>query len=207
MDGLLFDTERLGFKAYKKAMEERGYPFSMDVYKRLIGAGQLEDEMILKEVYGESFELAQITSTIDGAFNQIIEEEGIRVMSGVHELLDALDEMGIQKCIASSSSIARIEQYLALTNLTHRFDFYMSGDEVDKGKPHPDIFIEACRRANVKPDDALVLEDSLNGLRAAKSASIKCIIIPDLIDENDEMRKDAYHITAKLDNLVQLVGV
>jgi len=73
-----------------------------------------------------------------------------------------------------------IQTNLSLAGLTDRFDFYMSGSEVKRGKPYPDIFLGACQRANEVPDSSLVLEDSLNGLRAAIGASIDCIIVPDL---------------------------
>lgn len=206
MDGLLFDTERLAFRAFKKSMESAGYPFTLEVYKKFIGLGSKEEIDLLKEIYGDHLVLEPIFKLFKQEFNKLLEKESIRIMPGVNELLNALDKGNIKRCIASSSSLAKIEQYLKVSNLTNRFDFYISGEEVSRGKPNPDIFLEACRRADVDLKNALVLEDSLNGLRAAKNASIKCIVIPDLIEQNGEMKRDAYHITDNLANLVDSKG-
>src|SRR5699024_8366351 len=157
--------------------------------------------------YGSDFDLKPVSKISSMEFDYIVEKEEIRIMPGVHELLDALDQRTIKKCIASSSSLSKIEKFLNMTNLTNRFDFYMSGEEVENGKPHPDIFIEACNRAGINKKDALILEDSMNGLRAAKNASIKCVLIPDLVEQNEEMQRDAYHITDNLANLVGSIGV
>jgi len=206
MDGLLFDTERMGFNSLKKSMEYYNYSITMNIYKRLIGAGYKEDERILKDIYGGDFDFKSVSKLSQQIFEDILKTKSIQVMPGVRELLDDLDSRNIKKCIASSSSLDKISRYLKITNLHHRFDFYLSGDEVEKGKPHPDIFIEACRRGNVKTSKALIIEDSLNGLRAAKGASIKCVIIPDLIDVNNEIKKNAFHVTGNLANLVNLIG-
>ncbi|TQS74981.1 HAD family phosphatase [Ornithinibacillus gellani] len=206
MDGLLFDTERIGFRAMEKSMVQIGMPFTLDTYKLLIGAGKNEDERIMQEVYGPEFSMKRIVEHSRTERNRIIESEGIRVMPGVQELLDKLDEKGLKRCIASSSSIDTIAYYLELTDLKERFDFYISGDEVPRGKPEPDIFLEACRRGKADPASSLVLEDSLNGLRAAKRAGIKCVLIPDLVDPNEEMKTNAFQMHHSLLDLVEQLG-
>ncbi|MGX4668515.1 HAD family hydrolase [Cerasibacillus sp. JNUCC 74] len=198
MDGLLFDTERIAYKALKKAMGQAGYQLSMDIYSLVIGSGVQEEEKILQGVYGDDFSLSLVTENYLKEFQHIVETEGVGIMPGVHELLDILDELHIKKCVASSSSLTTIKHYLTMNELTDRFDFYMSGEEVERGKPNPDIFIEACHRAGEKPDTALVLEDSPNGLRAAYAAGIKCIVIPDLVSPNQEMKTKAYKIADSL---------
>jgi len=98
-----------------------------------------------------------------------------------------------------------IQTNLSLAGLTDRFDFYMSGSEVKRGKPYPDIFLGACQRANEVPDSSLVLEDSLNGLRAAVGANINCIIVPDLIEPNEEIKKHAYEIVSDLSQVIGII--
>lgn len=203
MDGLLFDTERPSFKAMKKVIENQGYQYSLEMYKKIIGISGQQCEQIFNKDYGSDFSFKRISANYDVEFRKIIIEEGISIKQGAVKLLDALDERNIKRCIASSSSRETIQYYLSLSGLADRFDFYISGEEVKQGKPHPDIFLEACIRAKVTPESSLVLEDSLNGLRASVSANINCIIVPDLIEPNEEMEKFAYEIVS---NLEQVVG-
>ncbi|MDY0409126.1 HAD family hydrolase [Virgibacillus soli] len=205
MDGLLFDTETVAYRAMKKVMDKAGFPFTMDIYRKIIGAGSDEDERILQSVYGDTFTITSIQAPLSKEFDDIIKAEGIRVMPGVHELLDILDQKQIKKCIASSSPLSTIQSYLQMTHLSDRFDFYMSGEEVERGKPNPDIFIEACRRAREEAETSLVLEDSLNGLRAAHGADIACILVPDLIEPNEEMKAKAYKVVPSLRDVVEML--
>src|SRR5699024_6385385 len=203
MDGLLFDTEKMGFKAMKRAMKKEGKPFSINTYRKLIGVGYAEKKCIFKKIYGNEFPLNAVLSLFKLEFDNIVKKENVRVMTGVHEILDDLSKQDIIKCIASSSSLSTIQKYLHLTKMTHFFDFYVSSEEVDGGKPFADVFIEACKRAIVDIDKSLVLEDSLHGMKYANRAEIKCDVIPDLIESNDEMKNNAFHIT---DSLLNLVG-
>lgn len=123
---------------------------------------------------------------------------------GVEELLDVLDQKEIKKCIASSSARETIEKNVKVTGLENRFDFYVSGLEVKNGKPAPDIFLEAARRGNVRPDEAIVFEDSRHGLEAAVAADIPCIIVPDLIEPDEEMRRKAFKIISDLSQAAEL---
>jgi HAD superfamily hydrolase (TIGR01509 family) len=207
MDGLLFDTERPSYLAMKAAVEKWGFDFPLENYQRIIGLADDECDKQLQEVYGKEFSLEQILQDYQQAFKNILEKEGLGIKPGAEKLLELLDQKGVKKCIASSSSKATIQRYLMKTGLTHLFDFYISGEEVEAGKPNPDIFIEACKRANETPENSLVLEDSLNGLRAAVGAKIKCIVVPDLIEPNLEMKKHAYDIAADLYRVIEIIKV
>lgn len=202
MDGLLFDTEPIYYRSMKKEIEKLGYDFSFDTYKLLVGIPDLESDEILQGKYGKGFSIQQVLEAYHAGFKEIIKNEGLMIKPGAEKLLDFLDERGIKKCIASSSDLEIIKNFLSLTGLTNRFDFYVSGEEVERGKPHPDIFIEACLRGKVEPKESLVIEDSLNGLKAAVSAKIKCIIVPDLIDPTEEMHQNAFKIVSDLEKII-----
>lgn len=205
MDGLLFDTERIYFQSMKREMEKLGYEFPLETYKRLVGIPDLECDEILKGIYGEDFSIHQVLESYHRGFLDIIKAEGLIIKPGVETLLDYLEDKGIQKCIASSSDKKIIEHFLSLTGLTNRFDFYVSGEEVEKGKPHPDIFLEACLRGKAEAGQSLVIEDSLNGLKAAISANIKCIIVPDLIEPTEEMKTTAFQIVTNLEKVIGIL--
>lgn len=206
MDGLIFDTETLSYRALRHVFwEDHQIDFPIATYKKMIGMGPSETESILHSEYGDSVSLEQLFISYGEAFNNMINQEGIATKMGVATLLDHLDEQGIKKCVASSSRRETIQHYLALSNLTDRFDFYLSGEEVENGKPHPDIFLEACRHANVSPEHALVLEDSVHGFHAAKRAQIACIVIPDLIEATPEMNETAYKVLPDLRQVIKRI--
>lgn len=191
MDGLMFNTEEIAYTALSEAMEHFQYDLPVETYKSMIGMRSNETDRMLLEIYGEDFPMDDIFARFKKLFSENITNDGLGIKPGVHALLDFLDEKQIKRCIASSSRLKTIEHYLQLSNLTERFDFYISGEEVEDGKPAPDIFIEACRRAHINEKNAIVLEDSLNGFLAAYRAGIHCIVIPDMVEPNEKMREHA----------------
>lgn len=206
MDGLLFDTEMLAYRALNQTLKnDHNVELHIDIYKQTIGMDLKGTEMMLRKEFGNVISFPDIFNNYSHAFKQILEAEGLAIKSGVTELLDYLDERGLKRCIASSSSLRTIKNYLSLTDLTDRFDFYLSGEEVENGKPAPDIFLEACRRADESPEQALVLEDSVNGFRAAKSANINCIVVPDLIEPTVEINQHAYEVVPNLEKVIQII--
>ncbi|MDY0407248.1 HAD family phosphatase [Virgibacillus sp. 179-BFC.A HS] len=205
MDGLLFDTETSYYEAMRGAMTTFGFDFPFETYKSMIGIGDNETNQLLQKICGPDFSMAPLWEENYRQFQKLLDEKGLVIKPGAIELLHALDEAGIAKCIASSNNKAAIENYLEVSGLGDRFDFYVSGDDVKRAKPDPDIFQIACRKANATADRALVLEDSLNGLRAANAAGIKCIIVPDMLEPNEEMKENAYAIVDNLEEVIPMV--
>jgi HAD superfamily hydrolase (TIGR01509 family) len=205
MDGLLFDTEWPSFQALKEAVERRGFSFTIENYKQLIGLSHGKSMGVMQQMYGGKLPYEEIMIDYRKRFKEILAKDGIGIKRGAIKLLDALDQRGMKKCIASSSARETIASYLKLTGLEDRFDFYISGNEVKKGKPHPDIFLEACKIAGEPVESALVLEDSLNGLKAACAAEIRCILVPDLINPTEEMKEKAYKIIEDLEKVIEVL--
>lgn len=205
MDGLLFNTEEIGYEAMRLAFKNMGEEFPVERYIELIGMREDDTNRALQQFYGEKFPIDTMLVKYKNAFKSILDNDQLKPKRGAIELLNFLDENNFKKCIASSSDLSAIEKYLKLTNLTDRFDFYVSGEEVANGKPAPDIFIEACKRANELPENAIVLEDSLNGLRSAKAANIDCIVIPDMVPQNEEIVADATYILPTLKQVIDIL--
>lgn len=206
MDGLLFDTERPSYIAMKRVIENKfGYEFPLDNYKLMIGINGRQCDEVMKKLYGNDFSMNLIYEEYHHQFSNILQQEGLQIKKGAKDLLLFLDNKGVKKCIASSSSRETIQTYLSMAGLAGRFDFYISGEEVRRGKPYPDIFLGACERGNEEPVNSLVLEDSLNGLRAAVGAGIDCIIVPDLIEPNEEMKKHACDIVPDLGRVIRIL--
>lgn len=203
MDGLIFDTERQVFEAMRSVAKEIGIEYQLDDFKRTIGVNDEKTKELMVDKYGEAF--SEVMKRYREEFNNILHEEGLRVKPGVLELLNMLDQKNIMRCIASASKRDVIKRFLEMSNLEDRFDFYISGSEVDRGKPYPDIFLKACELANKKEKDTIVIEDSLHGLKAAVAANIKCIIVPDLIEPDNEMKRLAHRICDDLNEVAKLI--
>jgi beta-phosphoglucomutase family hydrolase len=102
-------------------------------------------------------------------------ERDLRIVSGVLEFLDSLEAAGIRMAVATSASSARAHDILARLGILPRFAAVVTGNDVDKGKPDPAIFLKAANQLDLPPSNLLVVEDAVSGVKAAKSAGMKCL--------------------------------
>ncbi len=119
----------------------------------------------------------QLLAAKNTAYTPIV-RENMRPMPGLLPLLDHLTSSGYRLAVASSASVTDIEEILAGLRVRQHFQFIVSGEEVPKGKPAPDIFLEAARRLEVPPEECVVIEDSQKGVEAAVGAGMYCIAVP-----------------------------
>ncbi len=180
MDGLLFDTERLFMNKKNELLPAYGYAAREEDYIATLGLSDAALIQKMQEIYGEDYPAEEITARVREKVNAHIRAYGPPVKPGIKALLEALREKGIACCVASSTRREDVELYLAQAGLQQYFAFVIGGDEVARSKPAPDIFLKACDEGGVKPAQALVLEDSENGIRAAAAAGIPVICVPDL---------------------------
>lgn len=180
MDGLMIDTERLNLKGWIEIGKKHNYTIGPENIQKIMGMARHEHEPILRKDFGDNFPYDRIYNEKNQYVTDIIEKEGIGVKPFLLELLDVLDDMKIKKVVATGTSRERAIYLLKRAGLYGRFDDMVCGDEVKNGKPNPEIFLTACQIANISPAEAMVLEDSQNGLIAAHDAGIKCFIVPDL---------------------------
>ncbi len=119
-------------------------------------------------------------------FYSLLNKEEIKLMPGLINLLNILKKNNKKIAIASSSEKEYIEYILNKFNIKEFFEVIISGYEIEKGKPEPDIFLKASEKLKVSPNECLVIEDSRNGVLAAKRAGMKCIAIPNSITKNQD---------------------
>ncbi len=188
MDGTMFDTEALYARGMALAGAEFGYDIHHGIYLGTIGLPEIGWKTHLRNTFGPDFPLDAIASrTLDNVHAEL-ERDGLPIKPGLIELLDQLDAWGVPYAIASSSKRKTIQRNLGLANMAARFPIVVGGEEVQHGKPAPDIFLEAARRLSVAPANCVVLEDSEAGIRGAHAAGMIPIMIPDLKPPSDEMR-------------------
>jgi HAD superfamily hydrolase (TIGR01509 family) len=211
MDGLMFDTEKIAQMAWKRAASELGYDFSDDVFFGVIGHNLPDVERFTHQVFGEDFPFQEAYQRKQAYVKAIIEQEGIPLKPGLLELLDWMDSKEdspkrLRKAIASSSTQEIIRRNLKLAGLeADRFDVLVGGNEVQHGKPAADIFLLANRKLNVAAENCLVLEDSNAGIRAAHTAGMVAVMVPDLIPPDDCSQAIAYRILSSLKEVKELL--
>jgi len=192
MDGLMFDTERLTMWAWEKAGKDFGYEIPYELMIEVTGLDVRNTELCFKRCFGDSFPFGEMRKLMLEYFSANIKENGVPVKEGLCDLLDFLDANSILKAVATSTFRRLAEERLALAKIKNEFDLIVCGDDVERGKPHPDIFLKAAEKLNCLPCECIVLEDSENGLKAALNANMRAICVPDLKMPSEEIRKILY---------------
>lgn len=203
MDGLMIDTEPIYKRALQNAAVEFGYHLSDEFAFTLIGLPNPACRLAIAGHLGPDFPLEEYWKRWPELWHEEAEKNGIPRKPGLDELLSCLGKKGTPTAIATSSSRPQTEFSLRVSGLSFPFDHIVTGDQIENGKPAPDIFLEASRRLNVAPDRCLALEDSENGVRAAHSAGMVTIMVPDLKQPSDEVRAAAFDVAVSLEQVKQ----
>lgn len=190
MDGTLFDTEAI----YKRAWLKAGIP--EEFYLKLIGRSHVNIVSMLKD---NGYDPDKIYELKNKYTQQEVSKE-IPIKKGAKNALKWCKDNKLLTAIATSSALEVANRYLKKTDMEADFDKVISGNQLENGKPAPDIFIYAASRLGVKKDECIVVEDSYNGVLAAKAADMITVMVPDLIPADENMKKLADVI---LDSLLE----
>ena len=150
--------------------------------------------------------LAEMYAVKDRRMREAIAQGRLTVKPGLWRLLDWLDKHAVPRAVASSTYRELVLKKLSAARLLDRFHAIVGGDEVAHGKPAPDIFLEAARRLSAPPNRCVVLEDSDNGARAALSAGMRVIVIPDLKLPAADVQQSAWRVLTSLEEAIQALG-
>ena len=130
---------------------------------------------------------------------------GVPVKKGLFELLEALKQEGYRLCVATSTRESTAKEELIDAGILPHFEDLVGGDNIKNGKPAPDIFLEAARRISVEPENCIVFEDSINGIKAAYNAGMKPIMVPDMVEPTEEILPMIYRRFKSLDEAIPLI--
>ena len=205
MDGLMFDTERVGKDAILQSGKDYGYEISLELHQKMLGRNAKDIEQMLKDTYGDDFPYQPMWNHVFELMDQYYAEHGIPVKKGLEDLLKYLKGKGIKVAVASSSKTEVIKSHLQSTHLIQYYDFIVGGDQIHHGKPDPEIFLKAVEHFQVKPEEALVLEDSKSGIIAAHTGHIPVICIPDLVEHDQEILDLTWHTLPSLDQVIDVL--
>jgi HAD superfamily hydrolase (TIGR01509 family) len=176
MDGVIVDTEPVHRYAYYKQFEELNIEVTEAMYTSFTGFSTRNTFQTLKEQFQLTHEVEDLIQRKRSIFNDAFDTKGdLELLEGVRTLIEDLHQNGIQLILASSASKVTIDRVFTRFGLHDFFTHIVSGEDFPKSKPHPAIFEHAASLSIAPKENCIVIEDSTNGVKAAKSAGIYCV--------------------------------
>tara|TARA_B110000046_G_scaffold79525_1_gene87533 strand:+ start:717 stop:1376 length:660 start_codon:yes stop_codon:yes gene_type:complete len=176
MDGVIVDTEPLHHKAYKMMFDDVGITVSDTMYRSFTGQSTRSICEFLCKHFDLMLEPIVLEKGKRAHFTKLFfEDPDLKLLDGVEDLIKNYHSNGLTLVVASSASMFTINNVMKRFNLDLYFKDKLSGADLKASKPHPEIFINAAKAAGVSSSECFVIEDSTNGIIAAKDANIFCI--------------------------------
>ena len=176
MDGVIVDTEPVHRYAYYKQFEELNIEVTEAMYTSFTGFSTRNTFQTLKEQFQLTHEVEDLIQRKRSIFNDAFDTKAdLELLEGVHTLIEDLHQNGIQLILASSASKVTIDRVFTRFGLHDFFTHIVSGEDFPKSKPHPAIFEHAASLSIASKENCIVIEDSTNGVKAAKAAGIYCV--------------------------------
>ena len=176
LDGVLLDSEQLWNQAKEALVRAAGGRWRDDAPQAMMGMSSLEWSAYLRDELGVARDPADINRDVVARMEELYRTR-LPLLPGAVEAVRALQDQW-PLGLASSSNREIIDLALQLAGIAEAFSVTISSEEVGQGKPAPDVYLEACRRLGVRPEQCVALEDSSNGLRAAARAGMTAIAVP-----------------------------
>ena len=198
MDGLLLDTERIALDTFLDACRRCHFEPDIKVYMKCIGTKNEKTKEILTEGHGLDFPYDEIKKVWSKSYKKATTENPVPVKSGVKDILNFLQQLNIKIAIATSTRYETAVNRLQNAEIYHFFEMIVGGDQVDKGKPDPEIYLTVSGLLKEDPKECVVFEDSDNGVLSAHKAGMDVIQIPDLKEPAGEMLNLGHRILSSL---------
>ena len=198
MDGILIDTERISFNAFKEVLKGYNYEMSEEFYLTMIGRNVKSIKEVMLSEYGSSFPFDEIYEKKVKIAVETIDRDGVIIKPGVHELVDYLKDNNYRIAVATSTRKERAHYLLEQIGIKDKVDYIICGDQVVNSKPDPEIFLKAAKGIGIEPQNCMVIEDSDAGILAASRAGMTGINVPDMKKPDENMKKLAFNICRSL---------
>lgn len=205
MDGLMFDTEAICRRAHNEAGKKLGIPYADSLYFKSLAMTYENMTVLYSDIFKDEHLAREFVKLVADISMDIYLHEPLGIKSGLFELVDYLEQNNYKKAIASSAPLYEISNHLSECGLSDSFKTIVSGQNLEHGKPAPDIYLLASSILDVEPCNMLVLEDSIFGIESAYSAGAIPVMIPDLVQPDEATRKKAFKILNSLDQVIGLL--
>jgi len=175
MDGVIIDSEPLHYEVNKEIFSEFDIEVSEKEYNSYIGTANKEMWDMIVEKHNLDKNAGELTNLQQEKNLEHIKNDEVELMANVKSLLNELKYSELKLALGSSSPKKLINEVISNFNLENHFKIVRSGENVENGKPAPDLFLKISKELKIKPENILVIEDSHNGVKAAKKAGMNCI--------------------------------
>ena len=206
VDGTILDTERPYVESCMKVLKDWGYhDITREPFYRCMGLNKVAYEEKMQKILGPEFPFRAFRTKAHEEEDIYYQSHLLKKMPGVDETFAFLKENSIPMAIATSRYREKSDRNLAKVGLLDSYDFSICGDEIINSKPDPEIFLKAAKHFNTDPSEAVVIEDSSNGLKAAINGGFRCILVPHVAILSDDDKAKAFRVVKKLDDIVDVI--
>jgi len=196
MDGVLIDSQPLHFDIDKEVLKRAGVsPAQADV-ERHAGMANKDRWPMYKREFGLNLSADELINLHVSILMKLFHETDLKLINGIPELLNLLKDSGIKTALASSSSLALIDLVLEKLQIRKYFDIIFTGENVKNSKPDPDVFLKTAEMLHSPPEHCVVIEDSANGVQAAKRAGMVCVAYKNPHSGNQDLSRADLIITS-----------
>lgn len=173
-DGVVIDSSPEHERAWELLAEERGLTLPEGHFKAGFGK---KNEIIIPDLgwSNDPVKVRELADRKEELYRSLVSNNGVNILPGARELLEALKEEGIPRSVASSTPRANLNALFAATGLDALFDAVVCGDDVSHGKPDPEVFLKAATCLGLQPASSIVIEDAFAGIEAARSGGMKVV--------------------------------
>lgn len=205
MDGVLFDTEKLMKEGWMKAGREMGFTITENHLRQMRGSSRDQSAALFQKWYGGKVNYDQGRQIRSQYVKEYIDKYSVPEKKGLKELLNFLKKERIPTAVATSTKRRTAAHYWELAGITSYITASVCGDEVAACKPEPDIFLKAAQALQVSPENCLIVEDSINGLKAARAAGGISCMVPDLTLYTEELLPVCDYVCEDLSKIISLI--
>jgi beta-phosphoglucomutase len=177
VDGTLVDTAEQHFRAWSRLAEEIGKPFTRADFAATFG---MRNPEIIRKLFfpdADDARCAVLGERKEDFYRTSVREQGTQLLPGAAALLEAFAKAGWPQAVGSSAPPGNLDLLLGITNTRGYLQAVVTGDDVKRGKPDPEVFLRAAKKLGAPPESCVVFEDAVAGVEAAKAGGMKCVAV------------------------------
>lgn len=205
MDGVMIDSERQSNEGWLWAAKQQNVTMPMWLIDSFKGAPASLSCQFFDNYYKGKIDYWETRKLRSEYVYRLREKEGIPVKKGLFMLLDYIRRKQLKCAVATSTRRESAENTLHIIGAWEYLDKVVYGDSVKHGKPEPDIFLMAAEQIGIEPKECVVIEDSINGIKAGYAAGMKVVHVPDTIQIDDNIRALTYRVCEDLEEVIDVV--
>ncbi len=204
LDGLLIDTENASKLAWMQTAAAFGFEFPEALYAQIAGTTVTS----AKKLIANTFDKLDIEAYMKGSstkYYELLDQSGIHAMTGAREMLNFLKRSSIEVAVATSSTRSAARYKLEQADLSDEFSIVVSGEDVVRGKPEPDLFVLTAQLLEIPTIECMVIEDAEPGILGAHRAGMQSIMVPSTTQPSHFVKNIAYSIEPTLKEVIPIL--